>query len=465
MRRLLTYPARAALVLAVLATALQPAAAEERDAALTFSGDVVVAVRGACREVFPQCGAGAESFPVLALDLLSPGKPTRRVLVPETLGPEAEGIPAILVEDASNSIVVVWESKLGAHQSRLNLASLEGSEWSEVIEISGDTEPLRGSPQVAVTRDQYLLARDGGEAPAHQRTVLHVLWWEKTASGEEVFYSPVIFVDGRYLGLNQVYDLTQLDTNPLATETQLAASGLVRSPRLDMGRNGSSVVIGFMNPATQRFLTFEAQVLPAELSELADTAEAAVVANAGLYDQGRLVSLADRVRSQMIEFGVRFQPGQLASLINEVSATISTAASHVSGGALSLADRVRSQMIEFGARAAAGDTLISGPPERLSSLLETPSPPLPGGATLPPHSLRLRLVTDRPAPGLTADGPSWLFLSENAQRAIVAWEEEGSLRYYETRGMGWTAVRQIALDGPIDAARAEQILRQRIREH
>ena len=118
----------------------------------------------------------------------------------------------------------------------------------------------------------------------------------------------------------------------------------------------------------------------AEKHNPADTAEAAVVANAGLYDQGRLVSLADRVRSQMIEFGVRFQPGQLASLINEVSATISTAALHVSGGALSLADRVRSQMIEFGARAAAGDTLISGPPERLSSLLETPSPPLPGGA-------------------------------------------------------------------------------------
>ena len=119
-------------------------------------------------------------------------------------------------------------------------------------------------------------------------------------------------------------------------------------------------------------------------------------------------------------------------------------------------------MIEIGARVFGEGGMEGDASASVSRILEIRAPG-PAGQQGTPHHVWLRLVNDRRAPGV-GTGPTWIFLAEDGLRAVVSWGEAGALRYRETLNGAWTAARRIALEGPIDTARAEQILRQRVRE-
>lgn len=433
-----------------------------RDAALGFSGEVYMAKSGQCRDLFTDCAPGAGNHPLIAIDIQVPNEPLRRLRVPETEGPAVEGQPALVFEDASNSLFVFWESKPQPQHSRVNLAWLKAGVWSQVIEVSGDIAPLKGPPQVSITRDFFEVVGAEGQPPVrHSRTVLHVAWWEKAAVAEEVYYTPIFLVDGAYLGRNEVYNLSDLDPNSLPSQPTALSPELLRSPKVESGRDENSIVLGFVNKASERFLVFDARVLPAELGVLADSTAERIEQDDDLYSADGMVSLAEHARGHMIEMGHRLHPGLLTFLADDVAADIRDSGVEA-GSIVSLAEHARGHMIEMGARVFGEGGMEGGASATVSRVLEIRAP-APLGQEGTPHHVWLRLVNDRRAPGV-GTGPAWIFLAEDGLRAVVSWGEAGALRYRETRDGAWTAARRIALEGPIDAARAEQILRQRVRE-
>jgi len=474
----LPFPSPGALVLALTLVlgqvAISTAAAEPlRDAALSPSGEIYLAKSGLCRDLLPTCPGGTADHTVLVVDLVRPGQAGEPILVPGTEGTEIEGSPALIFEDASNSLVVVWESKLEPSLSRLNLSWLADGVWSEIIEVSGNIAPLKGTPQVAITRDAFELTQasetSGEAAPEqalserHVRTILHVTWWEEGAEAEAVYYTPIILEDGAYVGNNPVFNLVER-APPAEGGTPAGASlpaSSNQSPRIEPGPDESSVVVGFIHPTSGRFLSFDIHVLPSELGVLADSLYEELSTTSPTGNAAEVAGLADRARGHMIEVGRRLylHPVFLDFLAGEIAELITT--SPHGGPPQDLADRARGHMIEVGARLFGRGGRSTDLASEVGEILETGSPSKAFGKS---HALWLRLVADRPAPE-AGDGPTWIFLSEDGRKALVSWEEKGALLYRESTPEAWTEVHRIELEGLIDAARAEQILRQRVRQH
>lgn len=453
-----------ALGLAAAATALAaPAPADTpRDAALGMTGEVYLAQSGPYAELFPEgTPPGDPDDPVLAVDVLVPGQPSERLLVPETEGAQSEGQPSLVFEDATESLFVVWESKEGPALSRINLVWLHGGTWSPVIEVSGDISPLKGPPQVALTRDAFEVEADG-EISTHERTVIHVAWWEQapSAAEEEIYYTPIVLEDGAYLGSNPVYNLSELDPQPAPLAPAGLPSDLCRAPAVGFGRDARSVVVGFANPRSERFVSFEMQLVPGEISVLGRQLADFILAHSELYTPADLSNLADRARAHFVDIGYRLHPALAAYLAAKIWDFILDFGPGDPGGASALADRARAHFVDIGARISGDGGLAGGGAAAVDEILNLS----PGTGAAMDHALRLRLVASWSAPA-TGSGDTWIFLSEDGSNALVSWEEAGDRLYRETTGTGWTEIHRLVLDGSLDLTRAEQILRQRVREH
>jgi hypothetical protein len=455
-----TLTLRLALSALFLATAFVHAAETSRDAALSSDGAVFVASSGVCSDLLPTCAPEVSDRPVLALDIRVPGEPSQRLLVPGTDDVAADGTPAVLYEDVSGSLFLIWESK-GVSSSSVNIIRFQDGQFSAVVELSGDIQPLKGPPQVVLTRGEYHL---GGTEETllsrHVRSVLHVVWWEQGPGPEEVFYTPVILADGHYLGHNSVHNLTALDHSEAPQPRIQLPVELHRAPSLEPGRDEHSVVVGFVNPASQHFVAFEMRVVAGELSDLADQLQAEMLAQGELYQSGQLPQFAERIRSHVIEMGHRMHPATLAALADETRTAILAEGPDHDGDSLFLSERIRSHVIEMGSRMAASGGLAASPLDTTATLV-IPTRPQSAGAMA--HDVCVRIVESRLAPEVGA-GSVNLYLAPNGRRAIASWQGADGVYYRESTESGWTEPRRIALDGTVDAARAELILRQRVRE-
>lgn len=436
-----------------------------RDAALTPAGQVFLARSGACRDLLATCAGGSEGNSLLTLEVVTPGEPSRTILVPGTEGAEAEGQPAIVFEDVSDSLFLIWESTVPSNSSSLNLVRYKDSQWSPIVEVSGDVHPLKGPPQVVLTRGEYHL---GGteETPLtrHVRSVLHVVWWEQGPGPEEVYYTPVILADGEYLGRNLVHNLTALDHSQPPEPLLSLPPELHRAPAIQPGRDEHSVVIGFTNPVSQHFVTFELRVVAGELSNLADLAQLEMIAQGNLYQDGQLTQFAERIRSHIIEVGQRLHSFALATLADEARASIINQGPDHDGDVLFLSERIRSHIIEVGSRLHASGGIVSDPLASTATLvIPTRKQPEAGEEWGAGHDVCVQQIDSRLAPEVGA-GPVTFYLAPTGRRALASWQTAGGIYYRESVENGWSETRRITLDGAIDAIRAEQILRQRVRE-
>ena len=458
-----SWPIRLALVLALGLLPGTSALAGEMEAALGLSGEVYVVQNGPCGELFDDCGEGEAAWPVLALDVLRQGQAPARLLVPGTEGEEVEGTPALLFEDASASLFLVYETKLQPAHSQVNLGWLHDGTWSEVIEVSGDIYPLKGPPQIAITRDTFELQGAATEPASHQRTLLHVTWWEVGPSAEQVFYTPIVLLDGAYLGRNQVYDLSSLDPAPLPSPAPTVPAELCRAPVTAPGATDWSVVTGFVNPRTGRLLSFTVEVLPVELVQLCDRVEPAILQALAAVGAADRQQLAERIRMHLVEIGVRFHPGFLGYAMDEIERSILAATEADFQDVPTLAERIRMHLVEIGARTlATGGVLRGSGSAQVDQLLEVQA--LPGGAPAgaETHLFWLRLASSLPAP-VVGSGPLSIYLSADGAKALVSWQSEEAILYRESQVGGWSEVRSLSL-GALEPGRADGILRRRVRE-
>lgn len=454
----LRLPAALGLLLALTAT---PAAAMEAPdaAAVGADGRLFMVHAGPYGELFPEQGLADAASPALALEMVHPDQRREMLLVPDTESENVEDSASVLFEDGSETLFILWQTKINSIHSRLNLVGFHDGAWTETIEISGNPFGWKSSPQLAVTRDRFTTSEDDGTVRTWKRTVVHLLWWEGAEDEPQVLYTPVVLIDGVYSGWNPVYRLDQL---ALAAGVPMAApgAGLARAPRIEPGLNGQSVVIGFVPASGGELVTVSIELLPGEIGALADKVRHQII------DVGRQVratggnaALAGKVRHQIIDVGARLKlhPGVSSYIASQVHEHI--LASDPGSPVTPLADDVRHQIIDVGAH------ITDRGFDRLGAKSVYQVVELPGGdgAGAPPDLIRVMRASRRELP-TTGDGDHALYLSRDGEGVVAVWMENDALRYRESRGEGWSDVRSLRLGNGLDLQRAKSLLERRADE-
>ncbi|HVR95350.1 MAG TPA: hypothetical protein VMW27_01965, partial [Thermoanaerobaculia bacterium] len=318
--------ARLAWSAAVLAL-LAPAAvsAVQPDAALGSSGELYVVKAGTYGVLFPGRRQTDAANRILSLEIGRPGQLPSRQPVPSTEGTDVEVSPSVTYEEASHRLYVLWESRSSATYSVLKLISFDGTRWSDAIEVSGNPASAKGAPRLAITHDTIQMAAAGGARVDRHRSTLHLVWAEGDGRTAKSYYTPIILVDGEYLGWNPVYSLGDLDSPDVAPLAADPASSLLQSPTVAAGRDGRTVVVSFVSATTRRQTSIQVNLLPGELQQIADGTRAVIIDagnRLGLSLPAGRPQLADKARAALIESGVAFEEDVVRSLVERVQGEI-----------------------------------------------------------------------------------------------------------------------------------------------
>jgi hypothetical protein len=452
------------LTLLGLATAL-PGRAASRDTALGASGEVYQVKAGNYGDLFPGGRAVDPGVPVLAVDVTRPGAAAQRVLIPDTLDPSPDTSASLLYENDSQTVYALWASQVGTN-SVLKLAGFDGTNWSSPIQVVGNPYATKGSPQFAITRETFQDIADDGTTATKHRTTLHLLWQEEAVPGvPDTFYTPVVFVEGVYTGINPVYNLSDSLQDPPASLAAAAPqqTTLLRVPTIQAGRDQRTVIAAFTSPGKQQLATVEVDVLPEELSRLSEKARSHIIEIGRALYPNDLPTLAEKARSHIIEIGVAFHPELVSSIADQVRDTIlangdaTSTATTIEG----LAEKARSHIIEIGAKLS-GRGLRDGD---LTKIVQVDDPS--GEDTITPtgqaaYLLQLRMASSRPVPRV-GPGTVKLFVSEDGSDVLVSWAQTDKVIYRLSKDAGWTDTLTLALSPTLDINKAYDILGQRVR--
>ncbi len=455
------------LALGLGLTAL-PAAASHGEAALGSEGELFMVRTGTYGELFSGSSRYDRKTPVLALDIVRPDAPVERLLVPDTENGAVESMPSLLFEEATGTAFLVWESRINYHPI-LMLSGFDGKSWSKPIVIVGNPFADKTSPDVAITHDTYEEPVLGSKPIVHQRTILHIIWSEENGAGlHETFYTPVIFEDGVFAGLHKVVNLSEVDALAMSASASIVPAELLASPRIESGRDRSTVVAAFASETTQQLVSLEIDVLPTQLARLADDARAYIIdlgarSTATASDIKRL---ADDARAYIIDLGAKrgFQPEVARSIGDLVR-------DHIADGAPQpgkddfkvIADKARAYIIDLGAK-------LSGRGLRPAMSASSSIPSTVEFAAVQEenegaaHFIQFRMASSLPLPEV-GEGQFEMFLSETGQDLIVSWSLGNRLYYRQSQSGGWSEVREFRLGGGLDLAQAYQILSRKVRGH
>jgi hypothetical protein len=450
------------LGLGVLGSAGGLAAGHET--ALGSDGEVYAVRTGAYKDLFP----GGKDFDrdnkVVALEITKPGVAAQRLLVPGTGGSEVENSPSVLFEDDSQTVFLLWESEMNIHPS-LKLAAFDGSTWSKPIEVMGNPFALKSSPQFTITRDSYEVVGADNLSVTRHRTLLHLIWQEQSTAGTvETFYSPIVILDGAYIGWTPVYNLEDYlqDRVTTASDVQVQPS-LARAPLVQSGRDERTIVVGFASTRLGKVVTVEIDVLPEQLIQLAEGARAHIV------DLGRelyptdLPNLAEKARAHIVDLGRAFRPEVINSIADQVKALI------LAGGTESLqaiGEKARAHIVDLGAQLSdRGLRGVNGADATAKIVRldegqgqESPTPIAPTDTPL----LQFRIVSNFAAP-VVGQGAVRLFVSQTGDNVIVSWALPDRVAYRVNKEDGWSDSKELRFSDNLTLAKAYDILDQRVR--
>ncbi|MEA2601793.1 MAG: hypothetical protein QOF89_2785 [Acidobacteriota bacterium] len=458
------------LQLFLLATGLGLGAASaglaaDHDTALGSGGEVYMVRTGTYASLFP----GKKDYPrdnaVLALDVQKPGAPLQRILVPGTGGTEIETTPSVVFEDDSQTVFLLWGSAINIHPI-LELAGFDGTQWSKAIDVVGNPFAFKTSPQFAITRDSYEAEGAGPDDPAvtRHRTILHLIWQEENAASQlQTFYTPLVINDGVYIGSNPVYNLDDNLPDRTAAAAGDVSSSLVRAPVVQSGRDDRTVVITHTSSVTGQLVTLEVDVLPEQLSHLADGARSHIIdLGARLFPQD-LPTLAEKCRSHIIDLGNAFHPEVIQSIAEQVKAQILAGDP---AGLLSLAEAARSHIIDLGAKLSRrGLRSVNGADAtaKIVEIDDVSDLPASGQGNEGANFLQFRVISALPVPAGGSGTAVRVFVSQTGENLIVSWALPDRVVYRNSRDAGWSDLKELHFSDTLNLAKAYDILDQKVR--
>jgi len=461
-----------ALVLLLLALPATPVQGELADRVLGDGGELYRITAGSYGDLFPGGGQLDPGTPVLALTVRYADGTVDTLRVPGTGDPRVEIAPGLLAEPRSGSLIALWRSQPPAGgSSRLHFATRDADGWSEAVTVRGaDGLPLlfAGPPEMAVTRDLFDLEVAGAEPLRASRTAVHLLH----RSGGATLYTPLVFVDGVYLGWHQSLDLgaTFLLPGPGDPEPPALTAELASAATLTVSDEDRAVIATFANPASGRLGAVEIALLPLELEVLGDHVRDQILDNPELYDPNDLSDLVDKMQAEIIVIGARldFHPGILDYVSTELGGWLDEEGGSYGAEELqALSEDSRQLAIDLSSQVSV--TIVEDPAtgEEIYDVdLGNFFDPLNG--TPLGRILEVEVLADRSAPA-TGAGPTRLLPSHDGGDLLVGWLDAGAgqIHYLESRrhlesGV-WSEARSLTVGGELDEASAWELLGRKIR--
>ncbi len=436
---------------------------------LGTSGDVYQVAIGTYGELFPGESETSASAEVLRLEARRGSGAVENYLVPGSESDDSDRTPSLFFDASAGRLYVVWSSSNASTLTRINLASFDGSQWSDTIEVSGNIYSEKSSPRLAVTHDRFELAGgSGGESST--RTVLHVVWSEDTSDGDKVMYAPVVLVDGQLASTwRRVHRLNDYVSEDLAEDpfSTHVAEKLSAAPAIDAGTETNAVVIGFADSDTGALVQLELSTPATELSELADSL-ADHIDSSNLCERienegpGAITSVAAAARAHIVIFGRRIRSQARGFLASEAERVVTRRAEALcaEGGLQSVSSEARAHIVIFGARSQDGDLLEEATAGDNYVLLAAAQEL---GDDYVQHLARLQVRSERVAPTI-GEGEPTILVSPNGTGAIVVWENGNTLTYVETAtSEAWSSSHSLQIGSSLSRSEAYSMLRDRAR--
>ena len=462
-------------VVTLLALLLSSGAAQAAGSTpvLGHSGDIYHVTVGTYGELFPDGTQASTDAEVLRLEARRGSGTIEHYVVPGSEADDSDKTPSLSFDASTGQLYVVWSSNSNSTLTRINLASFDGSEWSDTIEVSGNIYSTKSAPRVAVTHDRFELA-EGSSGESSTRTVLHVVWSEDTTDGEKTMYAPVVLIDGelastwrRVHRLND-YVSQELVDDPFEGEVP---EKLLKAPTVDTGAEPNAVVIGFADSDTGAFLQLELSTPAVELAELAgslaDHLDSTNLCERIENDEeGAITSVAEAARVHIVLVGRRIRSRVLSPLALDVKNVLIDRAANLctEDGLTGVSSAARVHIVLVGARSQAGDLLEETTSDNSHVLLAAAQPV---GDDYVQHLARLQVKSERAAPTV-GDGQPTIFVSPTGTGAVVVWESETSMTYVETvagasADDAWSESFSLQIGDDLSRSEAFSILRDRAR--
>ncbi|MBV9070278.1 MAG: hypothetical protein JO093_16640 [Acidobacteria bacterium] len=152
--------------------------------------DVLVTPEGAVYTIeqqVPSDSSGVAANNVLQLSIQN-GSETQRLLVPESLSAGFHSDAVLAYDSTSKTLFILWTHMPSGMSSELILASYHEGKWQHAIAIDSQGYENHLNLRLGITRRVSQLQKDGtyADAPA---LILHALWWDSNAHGEEARYA------------------------------------------------------------------------------------------------------------------------------------------------------------------------------------------------------------------------------------------------------------------------------------
>ena len=429
--------------------AVVPLAAQQ--ATLGDEGVLYTARVGTYSSFFPRGRAYPADANVLVLEVQKPGGERTRLLAPGggTVAPDA--VPFVLWEEASRRLFMVWEGLSHIH-SNVNLVSFDGAAWSEPLRISGNPFTKKSSPRLAITRETYLRDVDG-EAVAGERTMMHIVWYEDDYGDVHVLYAPLTLDNGATpRWLPPTFELGQFVPESDGAGNQPSAA-LLRSPRVVAAADQKSVLVAFVDDATDQLATLRIDVLPVELSAVADELEDFFDDEANDPCSSDVTGLAERARAHLVVVGTRFSAYARSYMADALREWLMAQRSGecAAGGRSALAQRARAHLVVIGRRALR--EVIVATNEEESYLLTF------DGVESGVHSdVSLSVNATVVSPPALGAGATRIHIGGAGRQSLVSWRGNRELFYQEHDGASWLPRQSLALTDAFTVEQAYSLL-------
>lgn len=451
-----------------------------RISALGNNSEVYTVHVGTLGEFFPEQSQGASDPSVVVLDIHRPEQASERHMVPATAGDEIETDVRLLYSKETGFLNVVWQSQAageaGAGEARVFLAHFDGSDWSAVDEIYFGT----ARPTIVATTDDFHVEVEDGTSSFHaDRQILHLVWSQESGAQFELAYSPVILLNGVYIGTQEVLFLPHLDPDPnQAGDTPFSTVQVSVKDNDELDR----VTLTFASSASQRVTTYDIEIVRLEFVHFGDLVRELILGSED-FDPREISNFAEKLGVQLINIGHRrtlrsrsfLTPSVVDFVASGVTQYVLDHGTDYSVDDLELlANDLKNEVLTLTSSLYSPPAVAATAQQPKRSVTAATSTVTldagdmigDGSIAMPSHVLELRFAREMPLPPAANESSEMgLFTSDDGKRFLVAWlDDEQVLRYVESTYDGdWSSPHVLQLNDNLTRDQALSLLEQRIR--
>ncbi len=438
---------RLSLLVFSLAVCLAGSAVANDVTSVVGSGGALLRIHsGTYGELFPQGTEAMADSQVLALDVSRPGL-DERFLVPHTESPYGEAFATLYYEKTTDLTFLLWEGVLNGIHPLLYVATFDGARWLDVVEIFGGSFTSKKDPQLVIRGDEIPSFKRSAGTNIPKRTIIFLVWSEDVGAVNRKRMVPLVMENGTFFGLEQ---RLILDDFLKAAGPHVSVDPDLRDVlRLQPGSRGTSAVVGFLSEDDNEIVTLGVELLPYELSLLAERVQEAL---RNVDPNLPVNAVVAQVRGLILNQGTEFNQGSLRYLADQIEALIRSELARSFPKPPDLPGKARLQIVMIGSRFDANGLAGSDTAE----IIEVGEPDHNGVV----QHIKITTLSRRKAPDV--GGKALIFLSRAGYDVLVAWERDGSVYFQESEASTWGSREQIELSDTLTRDSVFELLANRI---